>query len=376
MRESKGLENPIVPSLFSMAREEGLELYAVGGAVRDRLLQRSPSGDIDFVYKGGSIDRVVGRLQKRVRFKAVPFDNKGFSTLRLCFKSLIIDFQPLHVSGLYQDALHRDFTVNALYLEQKQKGLTLLDPLNGEKDLADGLLKETSEQSFDQDPLRILRLFRFASQLGFRYEKGTLRLAAGSVQKLSRISPERIKDELIKIFSKPMQGLLSDMSDLCLFDLLAGFHPRSVPEFPAGESVINLFLLFSENGRSGAFVSFLKAFRFSKKDIEVAAALHLLEETEEEAVIGRFHKKSSWLLERLKDFCLMTRQKGKRERLEDISCYGSPLIDGREAARLFHVSGPALGALMDALHILQIEKRLTRKEELILAAEKRNGKEY
>ena len=376
MKESKGLENPIVPSLFSMAREEGLELFAVGGAVRDRWLQRNPSGDIDFVYQGGTIDRLVARLQKRVRFKAVLFENKGLSTLRLCFKSLIIDFQRLHEEGLVQDALHRDFTVNALYLEQKQQGLTLLDPLNGEKDLSEGLLKEVSEQAFDQDPLRILRLFRFVTQLGFRYHKETLHLAAGSVQKLNRVSPERIKDELMKIFSCPSQKILSDMASLRLFDILADFHPRSIPALSQGDPVINLFLLFSENGKSRELVSVLKNYRFSKKEIEMAGALQLLSETEEEAVVRRFHKKASWLLKSLKEFCLLTRQKAKMKRLEDIRRYGSPLMDGHEAACLFHVSGPALGVLMDALHILQIEKRLTQKEELILAAKKRRAKEY
>ena len=148
MEGNKGFQNPLISLIYSLAAREGLSLFAVGGAVRDRILGRGPFNDIDFVYDGGDFDNVVRALRRHVRFKSIPFKNKGFSTLRLCFKSLILDFQPLSGSTLAEDAAHRDFTVNALYMSFSDGEFILHDPLNGLSHIKSKLLEETTRDSF------------------------------------------------------------------------------------------------------------------------------------------------------------------------------------------------------------------------------------
>jgi tRNA nucleotidyltransferase/poly(A) polymerase len=375
MGSDRGFENPLIPLISSLAARQGLSLFAVGGAVRDRILNRGPFSDIDFVYEGGDFDPVAEALRRHVRFKAIPFRNKGFSTLRLCFKSLILDFQPLSGSTLAEDAAHRDFTANALYMSLDKGEWILHDPLDGLTHIKAKVLKEAAPDAFSRDPLRVLRLFRFSSSLGFGYSRETRDLAGESVPAITAVSSERTKDELIKIFQRLFPSLLHDMADIGIFDALGGFRPEEFPPCGSDDYLLNLFLFFQINGEESRLPGFLRRFRFSRKDQEHVRALLTFAGLSPEEVVPLFHKSPSPLLELLSGYCELTGEREKGRLLEDIRRFGKPLVDGREAADRFGLSGAALGRCLDALHILQIERKVCEKEALLtLFSEER--KEY
>jgi len=375
MEGNRGFENPLIPLIASLAHRRGLSLFAVGGAVRDRILHRGPFNDIDFVYSGGEFDPVAGDLRRHVRFKAIPFRNKGFSTLRLCFKSLILDFQPLSGKTLADDALHRDFTANALYMSLDKGEWTLHDPLDGLDHINAGILKEAAPDSFSRDPLRVLRLFRFAASLGFGYQPETLDLARASVPGLSKVSSERNKDELIKIFTQVSPSLLRDMAKIGVFDALGGFCPAEFPPCGSERYLLNMFLFFKKNGEELRLPDFLKRFRFSRKDQDDVRALLSFAHVSPREVIPLFHKASAPLLDLLSDYCRLTGELEKGDLLDDIRRFGAPLVNGRDAAARFGLSGAELGRCLDRLHILQITRKIREKEALLsLCSDKR--KEY
>lgn len=375
MEGNSGFENPLIPLIASLAARRGLSLFAVGGAVRDRILQRGPFNDIDFVFLGGEFEPVAGDLRRHVRFKAIPFRNKGFSTLRLCFKSLILDFQPLSGSTLAEDAAHRDFTANALYMSLDRGEWTIHDPLNGLGHIKAGVLKEAAPDSFSRDPLRVLRLFRFSSSLGFGYQTETLALARASVPGLAAVSSERIKDELIKIFSHTSPPLLRDMTEIGVFDVLGGFRPAEFPPCSGDGYLLDLFLFFQANGEELRLTDFLSRFRFSRKDQDHVRALLSFAHASPREVIPLFHKASEPVLDLLSRYCRFTGEEEKGALLDDIRRYGTPLVDGREAAERFGLSGAALGRSLDSLHILQITRKICEKEAL-LSLFREERKEY
>ncbi|MBN2726764.1 CCA tRNA nucleotidyltransferase [Candidatus Mcinerneyibacteriota bacterium] len=373
--ENRGFQNPLIPLVSSLAARKGLSLFAVGGAVRDKLLERGPFNDIDFVYEGEGFEEVVRDLQRHVRFKTIPFKNKGFSTLRLCFKSLILDFQPLSGATLDDDASHRDFTVNALYMNLEGGEWVLHDPLGGLSDMEKRLLRETAPDSFLRDPLRVLRLFRFSSSLGFGYGKETLALAGESASKLPSVSPERIKDELIKIFACFSPSLLRDMAEIGVFESLGAFRAVEFPRCGSKDYLLNLFLFFRENEKEGSLPDFLDRFRFSGRDREFVRALLSFVRISPDEVLPLFHRASAPLLALFSGYCAIKGEKEKGRLIEDIRRFASPLVDGYEAAEEFGVSGADLGRCLDRLHILQIKENIEKKEELF-ALYRKERKEY
>lgn len=207
-----------------MAAEKGVEAYVIGGYVRDLLLHR-PSKDIDIVVHGSGIELAEAAAEKLGNLTVSVFKNFGTAMFR--YKGMEIEFvgarkesyrsdsrKPIVEEGtLEDDQKRRDFTINALAISLNAADYgTLIDPFGGLQHLEERLIKTPLEPgiTFSDDPLRMMRAIRFASQLNFKIEAGTFRAIADYKERLPIISTERIMDEFNKIMlsPEPSRGIL------------------------------------------------------------------------------------------------------------------------------------------------------------------------
>ena len=226
MNYTKDLQNPIFDIIAKASEELNIESYVIGGFVRDLLLNRTAKKDIDIVAVGSGIDLAlkVSELLPR-KPKVQIFKNYGTAMLR--FEDTDIEFvgarkesynfdsrKPLVENGTLQDDQNRrDFTINALALSLNKTDFgNLLDPFNGLADLAQKTIKTplNPDITYSDDPLRMMRGIRFASQLNFEIESESFASITKNKDRISIISGERIVEELNKILmtEKPSTGFL------------------------------------------------------------------------------------------------------------------------------------------------------------------------
>ncbi len=268
---SRLLDQPIFRLLSATADDMGMECYVVGGFVRDIFLQRL-SKDIDIVVVGSGID-MAKAVRKRLKSKShlSVFRNFGTAQLKIyknkrkeqqgekngehADKSLELEFvgarresyqhdsrKPIVEDGtLEDDQNRRDFTINALAicLNGDRFG-QLVDPFHGIDDLQQGIIRTPLEPdiTFSDDPLRMMRCVRFATQLNFNIEEQTFEALCRNAERLDIISGERIIDELNKIMlaSTPSRGI---------YDLYrCGLLQRIIPE------LCPLDIVETRNGRA------------------------------------------------------------------------------------------------------------------------------
>jgi poly(A) polymerase len=216
-------ENPSLKMVSEVAQELKLETYVVGGFVRDLLLER-PSKDIDMVCVGSGITLATA-VSKKLGKNASLAVYKSFGTAAIKYQDWDLEFvgarkesyrtesrKPIVEDGsLADDQNRRDFTINALAISLNKKDFgQLIDPFEGLLHLEDKIIKTPLEPNitFSDDPLRIMRAIRFASQLGFDIEPDTWDAIVANKERLDIISQERISDELNKIIlsKKPSYG--------------------------------------------------------------------------------------------------------------------------------------------------------------------------
>lgn len=217
------LQHPIFTVISELADKINQETYVIGGFVRDLILNR-PSPDIDVVTIGSGIqlaEMVAKKLGPNIQVSVF----KNFGTAMLKYQSLEVEFvgarkesynedsrKPIVEDGtLEEDQNRRDFTINALAicLNSDRFG-ELIDPFGGIQDIENKILRTPLEPgiTFSDDPLRMMRAIRFASQLGFTIEEKTLEAISLNKKRIHIISKERIGEELNKIIlsSKPSVG--------------------------------------------------------------------------------------------------------------------------------------------------------------------------
>ncbi|MEX1054438.1 MAG: CCA tRNA nucleotidyltransferase, partial [Rhodothermales bacterium] len=215
---------PLLRKIGRIARREGIEAYAVGGVVRDLLLERDTT-DIDFVTVGhGTGIRLAEEVAKELGGEPVHvYPNFGTAAIRLG-NGIVLEFvgarresyrshsrKPIVEEGSLDDDLRRrDFTVNAMAaaLEPDRFG-DLVDPLNGLKDMEDRLLRTPlePEETFKDDPLRMIRAARFSAQLHFDIEESTFDAMREQSERVEILSMERITDELQKMICTPVPSI-------------------------------------------------------------------------------------------------------------------------------------------------------------------------
>ena len=220
----EALKHPIFKILGEAADELGVDAYVIGGFVRDYFLNKSAPKDIDIVAVGSGID-LANKVASLLPGKTKVAVFKNFGTAMLKHKEVELEFvgarkesyqrnsrKPFVEDGtLEDDQNRRDFTINALALAlNKNQFGKLLDPFNGLRDLKNGLIKTPLEPgiTYSDDPLRMMRAIRFATQLGFRIEDPSLQAIIVHKERIKIISKERIIEEIHKILGakKPSTG--------------------------------------------------------------------------------------------------------------------------------------------------------------------------
>jgi tRNA nucleotidyltransferase (CCA-adding enzyme) len=217
-------DNLILYWIRKLKEEE--PLFLVGGSVRDFLLQRAYR-DYDFLLEG-DVFSFVSRLKEKIGGKAVF--NKRFLTATLKLKEITLDFASArkeHYSrpgslprvmptSWQEDLKRRDFTINTLAIPLLKEGWgEIIDLCDGQKDLSQGLIRILHEQSFKDDPTRILRAIRYKNRLGFTIEKTTLERLKQSWPYLEKVSPRRrLKEWQLLCTEDTVEQSMKDIFDL------------------------------------------------------------------------------------------------------------------------------------------------------------------
>lgn len=242
------LNHPIFERLAAIAAEQGTEAYVIGGYVRDLLLQR-PSKDIDIVVHGSGIALAEEAARRLGDLHVSVFKNFGTAMFR--YKGMEIEFvgarkesyradsrKPIVEEGtIDDDQKRRDFTINALAISLNPDDYgTLIDPFGGLQHLEERIIKTPLEPgiTFSDDPLRMMRAIRFASQLNFTIEANTLQGIHEQRERISIVSMERIMDEFHKIMLSPEPS-----RGIRLLDE-TGLLPLFFPELTALKGVENI----------------------------------------------------------------------------------------------------------------------------------------
>jgi len=222
---AKLLDKDIFHKISEAADSLGLECYVVGGYVRDLFLER-PSNDIDVVVVGSGI-RVATELKNIFGKKAHLSVFRNFGTAQVKYRGVEVEFvgarkesyshdsRKPHVEDgtLEDDQNRRDFTINALAVcLNKERFGELIDPFDGVLDMEDGIIRTPlgPDITFSDDPLRMMRCIRFATQLNFIIDDETFEALERNAHRIKIISGERIVDELNKIMltNAPSKGFV------------------------------------------------------------------------------------------------------------------------------------------------------------------------
>lgn len=222
---SKAVDIPVFSTIREAAATLQVDCYVIGGFVRDHLLQRAVKKDIDIVVVGSGI-QLARKVAALLPGKPDVTVFKNFGTAMIKTDAYEVELvgarkesynrdsrKPIVEDGsLEDDQKRRDFTINALAISLNSADFgRLLDPFEGVSDLADKTIRTPLEPNitYSDDPLRMMRAIRFATQLGFEIELGSLQAISKNKERLKIVSKERIIDEFNKIMmaDKPSVGL-------------------------------------------------------------------------------------------------------------------------------------------------------------------------
>ncbi len=245
-RMEEYLKHKIFVVASQVAAEQNRKAFVIGGYVRDIILQR-PSKDIDIVTIGSGIEfakEVAKRLHPGIKVSVF----KNFGTAMFKFDNIEVEFvgarkesyqrnsrKPIVEDGtLEDDQNRRDFTINALAISLHPDSFgEVIDPFGGIEDLSSGIIRTPLDPdiTYSDDPLRMMRAIRFATQLGFEIERESLNSISRNGERLKIVSAERISDELNKIMLSKRPGTG--------FKLLnkTGLLPIVLPELEAMKGV-------------------------------------------------------------------------------------------------------------------------------------------
>ncbi|MEC7263002.1 MAG: CCA tRNA nucleotidyltransferase, partial [Bacteroidota bacterium] len=220
---TEALQHPIFKLIGEASDELGVDSYVIGGFVRDYLLKRGTPKDIDIVAIGSGIE-LAKKVASKLKGKPEISVFKNFGTAMIKHRDLELEFvgarkesyhhdsrKPVVEDGSLQDDQNRrDFTINALALALNKDNFgTLLDPFNGLSDLDQKILRTPLEPgiTYSDDPLRMMRAIRFATQLHFTIELRSLQAITENKERIEIVSKERIVDEMNKILMSPKPSI-------------------------------------------------------------------------------------------------------------------------------------------------------------------------
>lgn len=199
----EGFPEKLITALLKVQHQRKETLYISGGTVRDLLLKRAV-GDLDITVKKGAEDCCRDLLNILSEGAFVQLGTEKEEAARVVWRDVQIDFSSFRLGAttIEEELRLRDFTINgmAISLTDTDLEVTLIDPHSGRKDLQHGLLRACDE-SFENDPLRMLRGFRFTAELGFKLTPQTLQEIVTHHSSVTRCAKERIQYELDRILS-------------------------------------------------------------------------------------------------------------------------------------------------------------------------------
>lgn len=219
----ESINNEIFKIISECCDENNLECYVIGGYVRDFLMGKRLAKDIDILVVGNGI-KIAEKVAKKLKLKSKVTTFKNFGTAMFIYKNLEIEFvgtrkesynkksrNPLVESGSLNDDLdRRDYTINTIGISLNKKSWgKVIDKFNGINDLQNKIIKTPLEpkKTFSDDPLRMLRGARFASQLNFKIEKESFKGIISEKERIKIISPERISEEINKIINSEQPSI-------------------------------------------------------------------------------------------------------------------------------------------------------------------------
>ena len=222
-------------------RFSNLEIFIVGGAIRDILLGINPS-EIDFCIKG-NIEEFKKYIDTQKDIKKIKVSE--FETYKLLFKDKIYDFSVTREESyipkgslpkidkfnvsIEKDLFRRDFSINSIAININKINEDVIDPFNGYEDLKNSLIKINHEESFLDDPTRIFRAIKFSKRLNFKIDANTEKNLKGSIFNLKKLSAERIKNEIEKIsYEKNCKNILIELRNLGALKYFYDFDPSDI----------------------------------------------------------------------------------------------------------------------------------------------------
>lgn len=411
-------------------RQKGFEAFFVGGCVRDLLLKKDPK---DFDVATNATPKEVGAIFSKtvavgakfgVMIVIVSGENFEIATFR-SDKGYADGRHPTGVrfTNAREDALRRDFTVNGLFYDPVKR--EVMDWVSGEKDLKKKIIRAIGdpEKRFTEDKLRLLRAVRFASVLGFKIEPRTFLAIRRLAHKIHEVSHERVRDELVKMFTGPHPGLALTLLDKAglLKEVLPevyqmkgvqqpkAYHPegdvfqhtRLLMEQLKQPSTVLAFgcllhdvgkpatykrsdrIRFNGHDRVGAAMTdkILARLRFSndlKEQIIACVDGHMRFKDVKQmraSTLKRFLQRATFQteLEQHRIDCLAShgdlsnwrflRKKVKSLSREEIK--PKPLITGRDLLSLGYQQGPLIGKILKSVEEAQLESLLVDKENAL-----------
>lgn len=204
--------SPILQLIYAFAKRKNVELYLVGGSVRDLYLER-PISDFDFTMGSDAI-QFAKSLAGKIQAPCIPLEENP-PTARVIIKpsqhiptEMCLDFAQFRAATLEKDLRLRDLTVNAMAIPleslMESNRFEVIDPCNGRQDLVKGKLHFPSKRVINDDPLRLMRIYRFATQLGFDVPYKSAILVYENRKLIKTVSKERVRDELFKLLNRRM----------------------------------------------------------------------------------------------------------------------------------------------------------------------------
>ena len=258
--------------VFDTLEKSGFECYAVGGCVRDMLLNLTPH-DVDFTTNA-TPDEILDCFKEYKTFEL----GKKFGTISVLNDGAIYEITTYRIDGEYTDSRHpdkvefsrnlkddlarRDFTVNAMAMDSNGN---VVDIYNGKADLESKLIRAVgdAEKRFTEDALRIFRALRFSAKLGFSIEESTEKACKKLAHLLDNVHPQRLRDELTAfIIGDNVPELLAEYRDV-----FARIIPELKPSFD--------FRQITAHHRYDVFTHTVKAVGFAPKDARIRLALLL-----------------------------------------------------------------------------------------------------
>lgn len=224
----------------SLVSNESIDIYLVGGTVRDILLLQPPR-DIDLMFTGDN-QNAPEKICSSMKAKFIQ--RSEFGTWKLQKNDLVIDLSvsrkesysypgalPDVISGNFEEDLaRRDFSINAMAVSLNHDSWgNLLDPFNGDRDIRKRIIRVLHPKSFMDDATRILRAIRYAKRMGFKLENETEEILRRDIQQLNTIGSDRVRNELQLIFREGMVAQILEYAQK--LGVLLGIHPNIKLEY-------------------------------------------------------------------------------------------------------------------------------------------------